>query len=119
MSQGRYIAYPFRGTTVRSAARLLNVVNDKMIFEITAFLALAIWCYVALGRGGFWRCPARDDGSPPPPKVWPGVTGFIPARDEAVVLLQLLPSLLPQHHPHSSSPLVVTNPHRYATPHIT
>src|SRR5260370_39019500 len=85
MSQGRYIAYPFRGTTVRSAARLLNVVNDKMIFEITAFLALAIWCYVALGRGGFWRCAGRDDGTPPPPAALPGVTVVVPARDRADV----------------------------------
>src|SRR5258708_9387517 len=107
MSQGRYIAYPFRGTTVRSAARLLNVVNEKMIFEITAFLALAIWCYVALGRGGFWRCAERDDGSPPPPKIWPGVTVVIPARDEADVIGQCLASLLRQDYPESWSVIVV------------
>src|SRR5260370_20312835 len=86
MSQGRYIAYPFRGTTVRSAARLLNVVNDKMIFEITAFLALAIWCYVALGRGGFWRCAERDDGAPPPPAGLARGAVILSAPDEAPVI---------------------------------
>src|SRR5260370_40060580 len=98
MSQGRYIAYPFRGTTVRSAARLLNVVNDKMIFEITAFLALAIWCYVALGRGGFWRCAERDDGTPPPPAVSPGRTRVIPAAEEARGIRERLGSPLGHAH---------------------
>jgi hopene-associated glycosyltransferase HpnB len=107
MSQGRYIAYPFRRTTVRSAARLLNVVNDKMIFEITAFLALAMWCYAALGRGGFWRCAERDDGKPLPPAVWPGVAVVIPARDEADVIGQCLGSLLGQDYPGSWSVIVV------------
>ena len=74
-----------------------------MIFEITAFLALAIWCYVALGRGGFWRCAERDDGIPPSPKVWPRVTVIIPARDEADVIGECLTSLLGQDYPGSCS----------------
>jgi len=78
-----------------------------MVFEITAFLALAIWCYVALGRGGFWRCAERDDGSPPPPAVWPGVTVVIPARDEADVIGECLGSLLRQDYPGSWSVVVV------------
>jgi len=78
-----------------------------MIFEITAFLALAIWCYVALGRGGFWRCAERDGGAPPPPAVWPGVAVIIPARDEADVIGQCLGSLLRQDYPGSWSVIVV------------
>ena len=78
-----------------------------MIFEVTAFLALAIWCYVALGRGSFWRCAERDDGSPPPPTVWPPVTVVIPARDEADVIGACLASLLAQDYPGSWSVIVV------------
>jgi hopene-associated glycosyltransferase HpnB len=78
-----------------------------MIFEITAFLALAMWCYVALGRGGFWRCAERDDGTPPPPAVWPGVAVIIPARDEADVIGQCLVSLLGQDYPGSWSVIMV------------
>jgi hopene-associated glycosyltransferase HpnB len=118
MSQGRYIAYPFRRTTVQSAARLLNVVNDKMIFEITAFLALAIWCYAALGRGGFWRCAERDDGLPPLPKVWPGVAVVIPARDEADVIGQCLTSLLGQDYPGPCSVIVVDDNSGDGTAHV-
>ena len=70
-----------------------------MILEITAFLALAIWCYLALGRGGFWRCAERDDGAPPPPGVWPRIAVVIPARDEADVIGQCLGSLLTQDYP--------------------
>ncbi len=88
-------------------SRTPNVVNDKMIFEITAFLALAIWCYVALGRGGFWRCAERDDGIPPPPAVWPGVAVIIPARDEADVIGQCIGSLLGQDYPGSWSVIMV------------
>src|SRR5262245_6451144 len=107
MSQGRYIAYRFWGTTVPVGSRTPNVVNDKMIFEITAFLALAIWCYLAFGRGGFWRCAERDGGTPPPPAVWPRVAVVIPARDEADVIGRCLRSLLRQDYPGSWSVIVV------------
>jgi hopene-associated glycosyltransferase HpnB len=78
-----------------------------MIFEITAFLALAIWCYLALGRGGFWRCAERDDGAPPSPGVWPRIAVVIPARDEADVIGRCLGSLLRQDYPGAWSVIVV------------
>jgi hopene-associated glycosyltransferase HpnB len=70
-----------------------------MIFDIAAFLALAIWSYLAFGRGGFWRCAERDDSTPPPPQVWPRIAVVIPARDEADVIGQCLGSLLGQDYP--------------------
>jgi hopene-associated glycosyltransferase HpnB len=70
-----------------------------MILDITAFLALAIWFYLAIGRGGFWRCTERDDGAPPPPGAWPRIAVVIPARDEADVIGQCLGSLLSQDYP--------------------
>jgi len=78
-----------------------------MVFEITAFLALAIWSYLALGRGGFWRCAERDDGAPPPPAVWPRVAVVIPARDEADAIGRCLGSLLSQDYRGSWSVTVV------------
>jgi hopene-associated glycosyltransferase HpnB len=78
-----------------------------MILEITAFLALAVWCHVALGRGGFWRCAERDDGTPPPPAVWPPVAVIIPARNEADVIGQCLGSLLGQDYPGSWSVIMI------------
>jgi hopene-associated glycosyltransferase HpnB len=88
-------------------SRTLGVVNDRMIFEITAFLALAIWCYLALGRGGFWRCAERDDGAPPPPAVWPRIAVVVPARDEADVIGECLGSLLSQDYPGAWPVIVV------------
>jgi hopene-associated glycosyltransferase HpnB len=78
-----------------------------MIFEITAFLALAIWSYLAIGRGGFWRCAERDDGNPHPPAVWPGLAIVIPARDEADAIGRCLNSLLRQEYPGPWSVILV------------
>jgi hopene-associated glycosyltransferase HpnB len=78
-----------------------------MVFEITAFLALAIWSYLAIGRGGFWRCAERDDGDPRPPAVWPGLAVVIPARDEADGIGRCLISLLSQDYPGPWSVILV------------
>jgi hopene-associated glycosyltransferase HpnB len=78
-----------------------------MVFDITAFLALAIWLYLAVGRGGFWRCTECDDGAPPPPGVWPRIAVVIPARDEADVIDRCLGSLLSQDYPGPWSVILV------------
>lgn len=78
-----------------------------MILEIAAFIALAIWSYLAIGRGGFWRLTERDDISPPSPEVWPRVAIVIPARDEADVISKCLGSLLRQDYPGSCSVVLV------------
>ena len=78
-----------------------------MVFEITAFLALAIWFYLAIGRGGFWRCADRDDGHPCPPAAWPRLAVVIPARDEAEGIGRCLNSLLSQDYPGSWSVILV------------
>jgi len=70
-----------------------------MVFEVTAFLALAVWSYLAVGRGGFWRCAERDDANPRPPPTWPALAVVIPARDEADVIDRCLNSLLSQDYP--------------------
>ncbi|MEU2793691.1 glycosyltransferase [Streptomyces sp. NPDC007100] len=59
---------------------------------------LAAWVWLALGQGFFWRTdvrlPARTD-----PERWPPVAVVVPARDEAAVLPESLPSLLAQKYP--------------------
>lgn len=70
-----------------------------MILATTAFISLAIWSYLAVGRGGFWRLSERDDGQPPVPAAWPAVAIVIPARDEAEVIGKCLRSLLRQDYP--------------------
>ncbi|MGW6413696.1 glycosyltransferase [Streptomyces sp. NPDC055055] len=76
--------------------------------------SLAVWVWLLLGQGFFWRTdqrlPATDrgPGSAPwregttataEPGPWPRVAVLVPARDEAAVLPLSLPSLLAQDYP--------------------
>jgi hopene-associated glycosyltransferase HpnB len=61
-------------------------------------LALAIWLYLLLGRGGFWLARERDE-SPTMLSHWPSVTAVVPARNEADVIEQSIGSLLRQDYP--------------------
>ncbi|MFI9048780.1 glycosyltransferase [Streptomyces sp. NPDC053427] len=60
--------------------------------------SLLAWVWLLLGQGFFWRTdvrlPPRRD-----PERWPSVAVVVPARDEAAVLPQSLPSLLAQKYP--------------------
>jgi hopene-associated glycosyltransferase HpnB len=69
-----------------------------MIANGLACGALAIWLYLTLARGGFWRCAERDEGGSAP-ALWPRVTAVIPARDEAESVGQTIGSLLRQDYP--------------------
>ncbi|MFM9556002.1 MULTISPECIES: glycosyltransferase [Streptomyces] len=64
----------------------------------TAAGSLAAWLWLLLGQGFFWRTdvrlPPRRD-----PADWPDVCVVVPARDEAAVLPDSLPSLLAQDYP--------------------
>ncbi|ULR48653.1 glycosyltransferase [Streptomyces deccanensis] len=64
----------------------------------TAAGSLAAWVWLLLGQGFFWRTdvrlPPRRD-----PDDWPDVCVVVPARDEAAVLPESLPSLLAQDYP--------------------
>jgi hopene-associated glycosyltransferase HpnB len=63
-------------------------------------LALAIWIYLLLFRGGFWLARERDDRDKPrSPETWPSVAAIIPARDEAKMLPKCLGSLMAQDYP--------------------
>jgi hopene-associated glycosyltransferase HpnB len=63
-----------------------------------SFLALAIWLYLIVGRGGFWLSSVRDQGAFAPPNTWPTVAIIIPARDEAEGIAASVGSLLAQDY---------------------
>jgi hopene-associated glycosyltransferase HpnB len=68
-----------------------------------ALLSLAIWIYLLVGRGQFWRTqPVMLDRAqliPPALMVWPTVAIVIPARNEAAMLPLTLEPLLHQDYP--------------------
>ena len=63
-------------------------------------VTLAIWIYLLLGRGGFWRI--QQTVAPAPANEIPArVAAIIPARNEADVVGRTVTSLLRQSGPHS------------------
>ena len=63
-----------------------------------AGIALAVWLYLLLARGGFWRCGERDDWPATELATWPGVTAVVPARNEADCIGESIASLLAQEY---------------------
>jgi hopene-associated glycosyltransferase HpnB len=62
--------------------------------------SLAAWLWLLLGQGLFWRTDVRlPPFTDPAPDDWPSVAVVVPARDEATVLTDSLPSLLSQDYP--------------------
>ncbi len=64
-------------------------------------VAVAIWVWLLVARGGYWRLAERldaDSGSPPP-QGWPAVTAVVPARNEAATIADCLAGLLAQDYP--------------------
>jgi hopene-associated glycosyltransferase HpnB len=73
------------------------------ILVVACVLAAVAWVYLLVAHGGYWRTdcrlPAGGKGSEPGPGNWPSVVVVIPARDEAAILPETLPSLLGQQYP--------------------
>ena len=76
-----------------------------MILSIAAALSFAIWIYLLLGRGGFWRERALPPA--PAPARWPSVVAVVPARDEAPYVGEAVGSLLRQDYPGDFSVILV------------
>jgi hopene-associated glycosyltransferase HpnB len=73
-----------------------------------ASAALAVWLYLIIARGGFWRASVRDDqDSAGEPRSWPRVVAVVPARNEAEVIAESLGSLLNQNYPGSFAVILV------------
>ncbi|HEX9034629.1 MAG TPA: glycosyltransferase [Streptosporangiaceae bacterium] len=71
-----------------------------------ASLAVAAWAYLLAGHGWFWRTDQRLPAADPGPDqqaavsaAWPDVVAVVPARNEAAVLPESLPTLLAQDYP--------------------
>lgn len=82
-----------------------------MIVDLIAGATLAIWLYLLLGRGSFWRSAERDDNllqdTTATPADWPRIVAVVPARDEAEVIAKSVGSLLKQAYPGAFSVLLV------------
>jgi hopene-associated glycosyltransferase HpnB len=70
------------------------------MITVISILALVIWIYLLLGRGGYWRLslpePVREAAA-----SLPGVVAVVPARNEAAVVGRAVASLLNQDYPAS------------------
>jgi hopene-associated glycosyltransferase HpnB len=80
-----------------------------LLFTVLALLALAVWIYLLVARGGFWRCIERDSRDVPKadPSRWPSVVAVVPARNEADMIPRSLSSLLRQQYPGPFSVVLV------------
>ncbi|WP_093654663.1 glycosyltransferase [Streptomyces wuyuanensis] len=71
-----------------------------------ALTSLAAWLWLLLGQGFFWRTDQRLPRRTAPAD-WPSVVIVVPARDEAAVLPESLPSLLRQTYPGRAAVVLV------------
>jgi hopene-associated glycosyltransferase HpnB len=79
------------------------------VLIVASVLALLAWVYLLTARGGYWRTGHRlpptsvgEAGRPAqhwPDQRWPAVVAVVPARDEAEILPETLPTLLAQQYP--------------------
>jgi hopene-associated glycosyltransferase HpnB len=74
-------------------------------------LAAVAWMYLLAAHGGYWRTDCRlpigGKRGEPGPADWPSVVAVIPARDEAAILPETLPSLLGHQYPGELSAVLV------------
>jgi hopene-associated glycosyltransferase HpnB len=90
-----------------------------MVGDIVATVALGVWVYLLVGRGGFWLTAERDTRDEPgPPSAWPRVVAVIPARDEAETIGTTVVSLLAQAYAGSFSIVLVDDESRDGTANI-
>ncbi|HJZ24737.1 MAG TPA: hypothetical protein VJ370_00545, partial [Streptosporangiaceae bacterium] len=59
-----------------------------LALSIACTAAAAVWAYLVLGHGGYWRTGQRLPPAPAAaqPARWPDVAAVIPARNEAAML---------------------------------
>jgi hopene-associated glycosyltransferase HpnB len=77
------------------------------VLPVLAWLSLLVWVVLLVGRGRFWRMDLRLPRADGPQGEWPEVTAVVPARDEAAILPQTLPSVLAQRYPGVFSVILV------------
>jgi hopene-associated glycosyltransferase HpnB len=81
------------------------------VLVAACLLAAVAWLYLLVAHGGYWRTgcrlPAGDGETRGAAGDWPSVVAVIPARDEAAMLPETLPSLLAQGYPGEFSVVLV------------
>jgi hopene-associated glycosyltransferase HpnB len=65
---------------------------------VIAVIALAVWLYLLVAHGAFWRCTERDDWEPVALDRWPRVAAVVPARNEADGIAESVAALLRQDY---------------------
>src|SRR5580700_6545144 len=90
-----------------------------LALSVTCTAAAAVWAYLVLGHGGYWRTGQRlppaptpapapaPAGAEPSRAAWPDVAAVIPARNEAAMLPAVLPALLGQDYPGTLTVILV------------
>ncbi len=84
-----------------------------MIAQLVGLAALAVWLYLLVGRGFFWRTAERDesfsllDTGARASRAWPAVTAIVPARNEADVIGKSMGLLVRQTYPGRFSVVLV------------
>jgi hopene-associated glycosyltransferase HpnB len=63
-----------------------------------SLLADIAWVYLLVAHGGFWRTDQRLPPVGPAPAPWPAIVAVVPARDEAAIVPETLPTLLAQDY---------------------
>jgi hopene-associated glycosyltransferase HpnB len=69
-----------------------------VLLQLAASATLAVWIYLLLFRGGFWREFGRRPPQPAPSAA-PRIVAIVPARDEAEVVGRAIASLAAQRAP--------------------
>jgi hopene-associated glycosyltransferase HpnB len=81
------------------------------ILVAACVLAVVAWVYLLVFHGGYWgtgcRLPVGDGDAGGVTGGWPSVVAVIPARDEAAMLPETLPSLLEPGYPGEFSVVLV------------
>ena len=86
----------------------MSPILPSSLLLILAVLALAIWVYLLLGRGGFWLTPRYDDLQPQPAaQAWPEIVVVMPARNEADSIADSVISILQQPYPGAMSMVLI------------
>jgi hopene-associated glycosyltransferase HpnB len=88
-----------------------------LIVLAASLLADAAWIYLLAGHGMFWRTDQRLPAEPVP-AAWPAVVAVVPARDEAAMLPETLPTLLTQEYQGQFTVLVVDDESSDGTAHV-
>jgi hopene-associated glycosyltransferase HpnB len=78
-----------------------------LALSVAATVAAAVWAYLVVGHGGYWRTSQWLPRVPGAPDRWPDVVAVVPARNEAAMLPVTLPALLGQDYPGPLSVILV------------